>query len=383
MRTLILILLISLPVQVNAARVVLDESVDTTLDGTSSTSTGKDLRLTNFANWAKLNTMLEEIYQSVEDMESSLGTAAILDVGTAITNVVQVVDDGDSNPVIPFAPVIDASSYVGNLDTTVTTLQKLADAVDELVTGDVSVSGAVMVDEPDYSDSVCVPGTFFYPSATTKTECVASGMWATFTGVAWSDPTPGDPDPTLYDYILEEDFSLGTIPSGWSVESGDSVITWVDKMAYTYGSSIGMVYTEAFSEASNHPFIQFKFKPISLPASFTNLLFLRSAYSNRGSVQIFSDGAIQATPYNGLAVKSSSGVLTAGVETYIRIEADAGTGEDSIMTISTSPDGIVWTQRATSTNGQNVNDFVRVAFSLTSANYEISDMRVANEAFNM
>jgi hypothetical protein len=111
MRALILIILISLPVQVYADRVVLNESVDATLDGTSATSTGKDLRLTHFANWAKLNTMLEEIYQSVEDMGSSLGTAALLDVGTSAGNVVQVEDDRDGNSVINFGTVVDMPTY--------------------------------------------------------------------------------------------------------------------------------------------------------------------------------------------------------------------------------------------------------------------------------
>jgi hypothetical protein len=63
------------------------------------------------ANYAHIKDALTEIYQSVEDMENSLGTAALLDVGNSAGNVVQVEDDGDGNSVINFGTVVDMPTY--------------------------------------------------------------------------------------------------------------------------------------------------------------------------------------------------------------------------------------------------------------------------------
>ena len=68
---------------------------------------------------------------------ADLGTAASLDVGTDIGDVLQVVDDGNGNPSIPFGEVIDTTNFGNNLsnDTNHNTNQKLWDLFDEMSLG--------------------------------------------------------------------------------------------------------------------------------------------------------------------------------------------------------------------------------------------------------
>lgn len=324
----------------------------------------------------------------------------------------------------------------------------------------------LVVTEPEYSDTDCTPGSFYYPNPQTvpprEIVCIdPSGVWypRIFGADPWSDPAPttysltldlidalgadkltvnavdytvdsvipgltgnvtitATPDTgrevacsgagitgtgpyvadmsadrtaactfsdTAVTYLLNETFGTGTIPTGWSVVSGDATVTWIDKMAYTYGTTVTTVYTDALSAPSNHPYFQFKLKAPSLPAANIGIFTPRSSSSNRGTVVLYADGSLAAWPSSGTLVQSAAGVVTAGVDIFIRVELIKATvaGNDSVMTVSTSPDGTTWTQRATSTDGTNTSDWARGSFVLTEELYEISNFKVANVPFNM
>jgi hypothetical protein len=272
---------------------------DTGIDGTEI------LMLENGAgtdnNWATLVTIKNWI-------ASFFGTAATLDAGTAITNVVQVIDDGDSNSVIPFAPVIDASGFDGNLDSTITDIDKLAKAVDELTV--TSGSGAVIA-MPLYSntgecDSAGEAGTKAYDS-TKILDCRGTyGWYDLIAGAAWVNEA-SEPTFTYYGYPNTDGVPSSNPVSTMTVNASKVVTSFITATADGTAVSVN-IYIASVTPTLITNVVLYK---------YDGGTYQRIGYGNVVTPAVSSwQGEVALTAYTGQSLSYSSGdILYFGMET--------------------------------------------------------------------
>jgi hypothetical protein len=173
--------------------------------------------------------------QTVDLSSLESGSAAGLDVGTDIGDVVQVVDDGDGNPGIPFAPVIDASEFDGNLDNTITTIYKLAKAVDELEV----VGGSFAFDTfPVYEDSAHSSG-IAVNATTLAIYSTGASKWLTASLTDSLDPAPVALSADVYWDGTESTNTYATISGGTitGTQTGGTVATGDDGVEFQFTGS--------------------------------------------------------------------------------------------------------------------------------------------------
>lgn len=265
-KILLLAFILLFAVSSQAAQITLDESVDSTLDGSAGDTTGEDTRLTLFGNDADQNTMNTEIYGHIGDTSNPHSVTATQigveegatadQTGTEIQALIEALASLDlsgigtlSLPKNTLVTVADDDDCTGQqyaiwydiADDAFEYCENNSGAPTTLSTGG---GGSSALTEVTYSDEACTADMLYSRASDGAIlKCVATGnldLVATLTD--WSSPAPSIP--TLSTAVLGTDGTTLTLTFSEAVTQGSGYAdSQLDLDASTTGNDIGLTYS--------------------------------------------------------------------------------------------------------------------------------------------
>ena len=178
--------------------------------------------------------------------------------------------------------------------------------------------------------------------------------------------------------------SAAGAPAGLDYDYTADALSGSKSLYADYVNTVMSLETNVFA-SSTTLYVGAKIKPKTIGGTNQQGFIVFYDVNNiRGSVFLWISGAVSASPSGGTIVTSSAGVLQVDTTVYLKVRAVSGTGSNSTMTVWTSTDGTLWTERAHSSNGTFTGNWEKVGLEFrNSYDFIVDDVKVANEDFNM
>lgn len=172
----------------------------------------------------------------------------------------------------------------------------------------------------------------------------------------------GGADDPCTEMVICEDFS-GTGSTGWTVLNN----TWdFDATSDPFADDPGEYLAHTSVEDSVLKNIKRSHTPLStayggmlirfnaLPPGSVNIVQGLNGTTSLYIIKVQTGGKLEVTHTGGTSVQESTASITAGAEVYVKWRYEAGTGNNSKISVWSSMDGVTWgSARATSSDGDN------------------------------
>lgn len=205
----------------------------------------------------------------------------------------------------------------------------------------------------------------------------------------------GQPTAAASAYLLEQNFTTGSAPSGWTAASAYVRYDYATSPAplegdysfvlNTVGTGSLYITSASFSAASGDVYIAYRYAQSTAANGDGSFVYVRDAANNNlCAVYHGIDDQIKGLNTGGGQVPNFI-TLTRDTAIYLKIHYVKGSGTNATVTYYTSSDGSTWTTEGTSTNGTSTADAANLQFTSASAsnNQLIFDqIRVSNSDIN-
>lgn len=196
-------------------------------------------------------------------------------------------------------------------------------------------------------------------------------------------------------YLLSENFTTGSAPSGWTAASSYILYNYATSPAplegdysfclNTVGTGSLYVASASFSTASGDVYIAYRYTQSTAANGDNSYVYVRDASNNNlCAIQHGIDDQLDGLNTGGTQV-SNFITVTRDTAIYVKVHYVKGTGTNATVTYYTSTDGSTWTTEGTSSNGTSTADAANLQFTSSSAsnNQLIFDqIRVSNSDIN-